>query len=50
MILLTHWKCLSSGYGFAGAQPRLAKIDALLAIFWLTPSLPTPNSISFLLK
>ena len=28
-----HWECSIPGYGFAGAQPRLAKIAQYIAIF-----------------
>ena len=35
-----NWKCSVSGYGFAGAQPRLAKIAASLAIFRLLAVAP----------
>ena len=40
MAYFDYWKCLISGYGFAGAQPRLAKIAASLAIFRLLAVAP----------
>ena len=33
-----HWKCSVSGGGFAGAQPRLAKTTASLAVFQFSHS------------
>ena len=35
-----HWKCSISGYGFAGAQPILAKTAASLAVFRLSTVAP----------